>query len=596
MPADIRTTTYSKTPLDLLPAPAGSAMRGGEPGDGFDSLLRALAPVERPTSQRAMNDAPPMPPPADDRFASSYESSAAPSTSQRPSDRATTSSTQSERRDEPSAPQENAPVREDETVAQSADSTHDDVDSAEAASEVDAKEKSPEADDVAKDASEEQEPSESAAVAALDPAAQQLAALATQASVPVVDPPLKGEEALGGDLVMEVEPAAKSPTTEANSTAGTPPELAVTTGDSMHIEAAAPENDLAVAAEQAEPPKVGLRETVSEASLVDSAQSPVAEAVEGDVEQNLTVSDLTSKRTQAPESNLPETPLEQPAADLNPPSPEATADQSEPAAENQASPEPSAEISPEEAFSDSDSKQDREAERESPPTQQVEPIVEASLETAALEPVAADLPPVEHTPQAARESVRSEQGPQQTHGTQTLVDPQVRAGGTPRLAAEVLAGNSREASHVRPVEIDSARFLTRVARAFTAAQQRGGEVQLRLSPPELGSLRVEIKVLDGVMTARVETENASAQTAVLEHLPQLRERLAEQGVRIERFDVDLMKNGSSGTPDQPADRQTDENLPLRGTTGRVGGARAADPEVRSHSPGMAGSGGLNVIV
>ncbi|HUE71345.1 MAG TPA: flagellar hook-length control protein FliK [Pirellulaceae bacterium] len=92
-----------------------------------------------------------------------------------------------------------------------------------------------------------------------------------------------------------------------------------------------------------------------------------------------------------------------------------------------------------------------------------------------------------------------------------------------------------------PVEIDSPRLLHRVARAFHIAQQRGGELTLRLSPPELGSLRLELRVQDGVMTAKLEAETQVARAALIEQLPTLRERLGEQGIRIERFDVDLMQ-------------------------------------------------------
>ena len=42
--------------------------------------------------------------------------------------------------------------------------------------------------------------------------------------------------------------------------------------------------------------------------------------------------------------------------------------------------------------------------------------------------------------------------------------------------------------------IDRARFVQRVSRAFQSAHAREGQIQLRLSPPELGSLRISITV------------------------------------------------------------------------------------------------------
>jgi flagellar hook-length control protein FliK len=127
------------------------------------------------------------------------------------------------------------------------------------------------------------------------------------------------------------------------------------------------------------------------------------------------------------------------------------------------------------------------------------------------------------------------------------------------LPAELLSQGPSGPARRATVEIDANRLLTRVARAFTAAQDRDGEVRLRLSPPELGSLRLEVRVQDGAMVAHIQTETDAAKTAILDNLPTLRDRLADQGVRIERFDVDLMQRqpGGGGMPDQPGSRQQD---------------------------------------
>ena len=49
------------------------------------------------------------------------------------------------------------------------------------------------------------------------------------------------------------------------------------------------------------------------------------------------------------------------------------------------------------------------------------------------------------------------------------------------------------------------------------------------------------------MTVRVETESETARNLLVDNLPQLRERLDEQGIRIERFDVDLMNQSPGGS-------------------------------------------------
>jgi flagellar hook-length control protein FliK len=94
--------------------------------------------------------------------------------------------------------------------------------------------------------------------------------------------------------------------------------------------------------------------------------------------------------------------------------------------------------------------------------------------------------------------------------------------------------------------VETARFVGRVSRAFQFAQERGGTLRLRLSPPELGSLRIELTVNDGVLSANLEAETPAARRLLLDHLPALRDRLAEQSIRVERFDVDVRREGNEG--------------------------------------------------
>lgn len=100
--------------------------------------------------------------------------------------------------------------------------------------------------------------------------------------------------------------------------------------------------------------------------------------------------------------------------------------------------------------------------------------------------------------------------------------------------------------------VDAGRFIGRVTRAFQAAEQRGGTIQLRLSPPELGAMKIELSVQQGTLTAKLETETAAAKSVLLDNLPALRERLAAQEIRIEKFDVDVQQQGSEANPDWQA--------------------------------------------
>src|SRR5690606_39939299 len=86
--------------------------------------------------------------------------------------------------------------------------------------------------------------------------------------------------------------------------------------------------------------------------------------------------------------------------------------------------------------------------------------------------------------------------------------------------------------------VDPSRFVNRVSRAFQAAEQRGGVVQLRLSPPELGAMRIELSVQQGVLSARLETETPAAKSVLLDNLPALRDRLAAQDIAVDRSAFD----------------------------------------------------------
>jgi flagellar hook-length control protein FliK len=103
------------------------------------------------------------------------------------------------------------------------------------------------------------------------------------------------------------------------------------------------------------------------------------------------------------------------------------------------------------------------------------------------------------------------------------------------------------------VQGDRARFVQRVARAFQAVGKSSGSIRLRLSPPELGSLRLEITVRQGLMNARVEAETPTARNLLLDNLPALRERLAQQEIKVKQFDVALMDRSPGGLPEQTAD-------------------------------------------
>ena len=75
-------------------------------------------------------------------------------------------------------------------------------------------------------------------------------------------------------------------------------------------------------------------------------------------------------------------------------------------------------------------------------------------------------------------------------------------------ASKAAAGLSQRNGNETGPQFDRVRFVQRVEQAFAAIGDRGGSLRLKLSPPELGSMRIEITVRKGVMKARIEAETS----------------------------------------------------------------------------------------
>jgi flagellar hook-length control protein FliK len=168
------------------------------------------------------------------------------------------------------------------------------------------------------------------------------------------------------------------------------------------------------------------------------------------------------------------------------------------------------------------------------------------------------------------------QGSGQTPASGAAAQPSDSAGTQPSVQSASSSGAG---------EVDRVRFLQRISSAFRAADEQGGQIRLRLSPPELGSMRLELTVRNGTMTAHVQAETDTARNMLLDHLPQLRERLADHNIKIDHFDVELMNQSNGGTPQNFAG-QRDSGYPL----GHEGSRRAANGVSTSATLAPVGNG------
>ncbi len=131
--------------------------------------------------------------------------------------------------------------------------------------------------------------------------------------------------------------------------------------------------------------------------------------------------------------------------------------------------------------------------------------------------------------------------------------PAVRGGTTPDAStapridsarAAAKAETATKAKHSSATDSSKADMLSRikliqrVSKAFQHLGADGGVVRLRLAPAELGTVRIEMRISQKKVEARVVADTEAASAALREHLPELRARLESFGMNVERIEVE----------------------------------------------------------
>lgn len=188
-----------------------------------------------------------------------------------------------------------------------------------------------------------------------------------------------------------------------------------------------------------------------------------------------------------------------------------------------------------------------------------------------------------------------------TDGAPPAADGSQRASSAlDRLMAGHSLKQSKEAGEPNGMPaVDRARFVQRVEGAMKAAQQRDGKIQVRLSPPDLGSVKIELAVQNGVLSAKLEAETPAARNLLLDSLPALRERLAQQDIRVEKFDVDVRRDGGGNdgggqAEDRTADQSGERQSGRQRTAARAVALPAASP--RHLAASSSAAAGLDIRV
>lgn len=98
---------------------------------------------------------------------------------------------------------------------------------------------------------------------------------------------------------------------------------------------------------------------------------------------------------------------------------------------------------------------------------------------------------------------------------------------------------------------DGADALEAAAKALSGTQRPGNHhVTLQLDPPELGQLRLDIRMRHQEMTLRVAADTADVARLIESRLAELRDALAVHGIRIDRSEVVVRSHGTENANSQ----------------------------------------------
>lgn len=121
--------------------------------------------------------------------------------------------------------------------------------------------------------------------------------------------------------------------------------------------------------------------------------------------------------------------------------------------------------------------------------------------------------------------------------------------------------------------------LARVVRAQVGSKH--SSMTLRLDPPELGRVRVDVRMHNDIMSVRFQADSQAGHDAIQGRLRELTGALEQQGVRLDRVEVEFR-------PPPPPEPQRDEQQPAQ---------QQADPgwsepqsHQRRHEPDYAANG------
>jgi flagellar hook-length control protein FliK len=129
--------------------------------------------------------------------------------------------------------------------------------------------------------------------------------------------------------------------------------------------------------------------------------------------------------------------------------------------------------------------------------------------------------------------------------------------------------------------------IQQIVKAVQLISEQGeSEVRLKLQPPELGHLLVQLRVTNGDVSVRMLAENVQAQHVLREHLAELKSAFADQGFQVNDLDVALGADMSAfDAPQRGLDAWENDQSSNQSDTPVAGEvSESASTPVRSRGP------------
>ncbi len=145
-------------------------------------------------------------------------------------------------------------------------------------------------------------------------------------------------------------------------------------------------------------------------------------------------------------------------------------------------------------------------------------------------------------------------------GAQTQKSVQIDSISAASTTAARSSGETPAAAQARPVlDMTRSDMSQKLSSFIQQASESGKAMRIRLDPPELGSLQIEVGRVNGQIVARIEVDNPTARALVFEQLQMLRDSLQQQGLRVDRLEVEINENLSHEfDSDQSAEQRSEE--------------------------------------